>query len=817
MERKKSWASVLAPAVYALIISFIFACFPTWSYAGYVAIGGNDDWQRSNANTQYPSVRIGEWTVSTGMYAVAIGYSAMSHGANSVAIGSNSYVGPSESNVVSVGSSSIQRQIRWVADGRSAYDAVNYKQLSAVNEEAAKKGSWKLKVDNNSAKTINNGDTVALKSGRNLTISESGGAYTFAVAAKPNFDEVTVGSGMSKITIGQGIVMGNNRITGLADGINDKDAVNLAQVKAMTGDKGQWTFRVDGGETGEDVIKNSNELLAIADDGKNLSINALSDDLGNKYYQFSVADAPTFTKITVTGENGVGLDMSGTRITNVAAGTEDTDAVNVKQLNDATSGHVKYDGDTEKGRVTLEGANGTTIDNVNDGMVGAGSKEAVNGNQLWETQQQVENLDELAVKYDDANKNQVTLANSEGGPVKVTGVADGDIAEGSTDAVNGGQLWETNQRVGALEDSVADIQGDITNIKGDITELQESDKLSVKYDGDAKDKVTLAGSDGTTIDNVKAGNLAEDSTEAVNGSQLYETNQNVEQNRLDIADNKTNIKTLGDSTAAALGSGFSYSEEGGISGEFTANPGTARAKSYTDLQSAVTDALEAQWTLGVNGQETGIGNGDKFAVKDGSNINIRHEADGAYSFNVVDNPEFKSVKVGNVDIDQNGINMGGGGITGLRPGGIYQGSSDAVTGDQLWNAYKRMDDLNEDIHIVGAHAAALSALHPVPYNPYEPTTLAAGFGTYRDEYSVAVGVFHYVRENLLVNAGMSIASDGDVMGRAGISFAVGKGGKKKPVLARDLTEMQRQLAEVQIALQQLKEENEALRGKLENK
>ena len=183
----------------------------------------------------------------------------------------------------------------------------------------------------------------------------------------------------------------------------------------------------------------------------------------------------------------------------------------------------------------------------------------------------------------------------------------------------------------------------------------------------------------------------------------------------------------------------------------------------------------------------------------------------------MDNPEFKSVKVGNVDINQNGINMGGGGITGLRPGGIYQGSSDAVTGDQLWNAYKRMDDLNEDIHIVGAHAAALSALHPVPYNPYEPTTLAAGFGTYRDECSVAVGVFHYVREDLLVNAGMSIASDGDVMGRAGISFAVGKGGKKKPVLARDLTEMQRQLAEVQIALQQLKEENEALRGKLENK
>ena len=60
-----------------------------------------------------------------------------------------------------------------------------------------------------------------------------------------------------------------------------------------------------------------------------------------------------------------------------------------------------------------------------------------------------------------------------------------------------------------------------------------------------------------------------------------------------------------------------------------------------------------------------------------------------------------------------------------------------------------MDDLNESINIVGAHAAALSGLHPIQYNPYEPTTLSAAVGTYRDEYAVAVGVFHYVRENVL--------------------------------------------------------------------
>lgn len=835
MKEKKRRVPILVPAVYVLIISFFLASFPTWSYAGYIAIGGNNDWETNNVNRLYPSVRIGENSSSTGQYATAIGYGAVasgnhsqaigcaaqSLGENSIAIGCSSYVGRNESNVVSVGSSSIQRQIRWVADGSSAYDAVNYKQLSEVRAEAENKGSWKLKVDGNSARTIKNGDTVAFKSGRNISIIESGSEYAFAVADRPVFDEVTVTSGAGRITIGRGIAMDGQKITGLAAGTVDSDAVNLAQVKEMVGDKGQWTFRVNGGETGEDVIKNNDELLAIADDGKNLSISSLSDDMGNKFYQFGIADAPAFTKITVSGENGVGLDMGGTRITNLAAGVDETDAVNVKQLNDATSGltgdFVKYDIGTQKGKVTLEGEGGTAIANLKAGAVGKDSMEAVNGSQLWETQRQIDSLDSLAVKYDDAGKNQVTLANSDGGPVKITGIASGEIAEGSTDAVNGGQLWETNQRVGALEENVENIQGDITNIKTDITNLQESDKLSVKYDGNARDKITLAGSGGTTIGNVKAGEIAEGSTEAVNGGQLYATNQNVAQNRLDIDANKADIKTLGSSTAAVLGEGFSYTVEGGVSGQFTANAGTARAKSYTDIQSAVTDALEAKWTLDVNGQETGIGNGDKFAVKDGSNINIRQDTDGAYSFNVVDNPEFKSLRVGKVDISQSGVNMGGGGITGLSPGGIYQGSSDAVTGGQLWNAYKRMDDLNEDIHIVGAHAAALSALHPVPYNPYEPTTLAAGFGTYRDEYSVAVGVFHYVRENLLVNAGMSIASDGDVMGRAGISIAVGKGSGKKPALARDMTEMQRQLADVQTALLQLREENKELREKLERK
>ena len=180
-----------------------------------------------------------------------------------------------------------------------------------------------------------------------------------------------------------------------------------------------------------------------------------------------------------------------------------------------------------------------------------------------------------------------------------------------------------------------------------------------------------------------------------------------------------------------------------------------------------------------------------------------------------------AMKVGSMTYDgvSNTLDMGGAGrLTGLADGGVYMGSSDAVTGNQLWDAYQRMDDLQEGINIVGAHAAALSGLHPIDYNPYEPTTLSAAIGTYRDEYAVAVGVFHYVRENVLFNLGASICSDGDVMGRAGISFTVGRGGDKKKALApKDMNEVQAQLAEVRQALHELKAENAALKVRLDAK
>ncbi|MCQ4765463.1 YadA-like family protein, partial [Cloacibacillus evryensis] len=352
-----------------------------------------------------------------------------------------------------------------------------------------------------------------------------------------------------------------------------------------------------------------------------------------------------------------------------------------------------------------------------------------------------------------------------------------NITKNTTDITDVRKSVDTKHA--ALSAMITSQDKNITYLQNDIGVL---DELSVRYDGKAKDIVTLnKKADGTMgdavrITNVANGEISRNSTDAVTGKQLW---------------------SLGDHMAKALGGTIKIVD--GVVAGFSRDGGNPE-----NGGSATSPLLLS--TLYVNGKEEKTSNGN-LSIVNGSNLEITH-VDGSLTFNVSKTPEFERVQVGNVDISQDGIKMGGNSITGLANGGIYQGSTDAVNGGQLWNAYRRIDTINERVQIVGAHAAALSALHPVPYNPYEPTTFSAGFGMYRNEQSVAIGVFHYVRENMLVNVGLSLNTDGDTMGRAGISFAVGTGSKKKqPVLARDMVEMQKMMMAMQEEIRNLKDEN----------
>lgn len=246
---------------------------------------------------------------------------------------------------------------------------------------------------------------------------------------------------------------------------------------------------------------------------------------------------------------------------------------------------------------------------------------------------------------------------------KITNVAQGDISEKSTEAVTGGQLFVTNNRVTAVETNVTNIQSDVASVS---------------------DRVT------------------------VTENQISSINQSV----IDIAND---YNTINDS-----------------------------AVKYDD-------SSKTHITLNEGGEATQL--------------------------------------------------------TNVADGRIAAGSRDAATGNQLYQAYQRMNDLDRSIDVVGAHAAAMSALHPVPYNKYEPTTFSAGVGTYHDECAMAIGAFHYIRPNLMVNVGASVCSDGDVMGRIGLSVAIGKSTRKQPELAHDVAGMQEQMSVMQAKLTELEEQN----------
>ena len=254
------------------------------------------------------------------------------------------------------------------------------------------------------------------------------------------------------------------------------------------------------------------------------------------------------TPQTSSGEVSIGAVGAERQLTNVAAGSAVTDAVNVGQLQGVSDDlqaladiAVAYD-DPTGASLTLAGLGGTVIANVAAGDLSATSTEAVNGAQLFATNTQVGvnttaitnlttdlgALSDTAVMYDDLLAGRVTLAGVDG--TVIGNVAAGALTETSTEAVNGAQLFATNTQVGLNTDAIANIAA--------------GSALAVAYDDPTFDTLTLAGAAGTTISNVAAGELSASSTEAVNGAQLFATNSQVAANTADIVTNTTAITTI---------------------------------------------------------------------------------------------------------------------------------------------------------------------------------------------------------------------------------------------------------------------------------
>ncbi|ONZ62971.1 hypothetical protein A8F42_13750, partial [Burkholderia cenocepacia] len=341
----------------------------------------------------------------------------------------------------------------------------------------------------------------------------------------PNYGTVTLGNGN-----------GPTQIKNVADAKDDHDALNLGQLKdtGLVGEDGagkltSLAVTYDGaakdsvtlggtGATAPVALHNVADgvLSATSKDAVNgsqlFATNTRVGDLEDSLSKGGVIDPVTGESLAVVYDSNAKDTVTlkgtnGTTLSNVKAGAADMDAVNVSQLkgsgligDDGKSiAAVTYDrnadGTPNYGTVTLGNGNGPTqIKNVADAK---DDHDALNLGQLKDTglvgEDGAGKLTSLAVTYDGAAKDSVTLGGTGAtAPVALHNVADGVLSATSKDAVNGSQLFATNTRVGDLEDSLS---------KGGVIDPVTGESLAVVYDSNAKDTVTLKGTNGTTLSN----------------------------------------------------------------------------------------------------------------------------------------------------------------------------------------------------------------------------------------------------------------------------------------------------------------------------
>ena len=447
--------------------------------------------------------------------------------------------------------------------------------IAAVKETADK--GWNLNAnDETSSEKIGAGDTVTFKEGKNVKVSRNGKNITVATSDDVSFNKVTVGGSVltdNGLTVGNGkagkpvsltkdgLNNGGNKVSDIAAGEADTDAVNVAQLKAAAA---KATSKVDSGNDNIVVTPEQNAdgsttyKVATAPNLKADSFTA-GDTVVNKD-GVKVGDKVALGKdglkagdVNITAD---GINAGNKAISNVAAGVKDTDAANVGQLNRLTAAaKTEVEAGTNIAGVTSkQGANGQTVYTVNaDGAsVSAGSDNIV----VTKGNKDADNVTDYAVDLSKAVKADIAKGVAAKDAVDNKGISfAGDSGTtvanklGDTVAVKGDANITTTAgangiQVGLNKDLKVDSvkAGDtVVNNNG----VNVGDKVALGKDGLKAGDVNITAeginAGGKKVTGVAAGTVAADSTDAVNGSQLYQANQAINQSVTNIGNYVVNM------------------------------------------------------------------------------------------------------------------------------------------------------------------------------------------------------------------------------------------------------------------------------------
>ena len=606
-------------------------------------------------------------------------------------------------------------------------------QLKAVADAAASQ-TWQITADKDTATSgiqtgtkkdakVGKDAKVKMIAGENITINQNELDFTYSL----NKDLVNMNSASFNGTGGNTTVInGDSIIQTAGTQTNTSTAAGNTVV-----DGAKSTATTAAGTTITDGTKTN---TATAD-------STVIDD-GNGNNTALTKDGVTITtagkdKVSLTGN---GLDNGNNKIVNVADGTNDTDAVNVRQLEAKT-----------KASTTELTANGGESAGSTTGNIVLTKKTAADGH----------------IIYDNKLNDKVTLGTDPTKAVTVDGT-NGTIKagkDGNAVAING---TDGTIKAGDGTNAVA-IDGKNGSVKaGDKIVLDGKDgKATIGTVGiDGKDgiittggnnPVAVNGKDGVVTgltnktwdpNNIASGRAAtEDQVKSAVENAGWNATIGTEGSGINSTPTATAEKVKTDETVTFKAGNNMMVSQAGKTISYAVNPELKDMKSATFKDAA--------------GNTT---------VTDGNGITI---TPGSANPN---NPN-----AGPVSLTKDGLNNGNNQIKGVAPG---TDDTDAVNVSQLKASNARIGDaigqVAGEVQRVGAHAAAMAALKPIQYDPLEPTQVMAGVGNYRGETAAALGLAHYTNEDTMFNVGVSLGANRNMV-NAGVTHKFGSSPEKKNI------------------------------------
>ena len=592
--------------------------------------------------------------------------------------------------------------------------------------------------------TVNN----AVVLGHNAKVTDEGGVALGAGSVADRANAVSVGS-----------TGANRQIINVAAGTEDTDAVNVSQLNAVATEAGKHTTLSNGKNTTvESTVKDGQtdykvnvagdltDITSVANGDSKINLNKDSIIIsnGNKYFAItnsgigmSYIGADYSAKSIMLGENGTtisgGLNVAGSKITGVAEGVADTDAVNVGQLKEAVEA-------------------GNTDTHIKPGEYGVGADNTVNMDVVDKNGNKVDTvtIKDVAKASDVGNVNNIAddIKNGEGHTTVVDAVNNlnqkldnkvGDlnyVEGGKGNYVTNGE--NTTTSIGKLDQALKDV-ADTANQGWNLsTNGGEASKVApgktVDFSGD---KNIIISNDGTNV-NVKLNEAIDVDTVKANTV---------------TAKTVTTGNTVMNSDGVKVGADVSLNQNGLNVGKDVSVTATAVTAGKTSIS------------------DEGVKVGDKTYISaDGLNANGQH---------------ITNVKAGEADTDA--VNYGQLKDTNNRINGVE---------NQVISNSNRINQLGNRVNKVGAGAAALAALHPMDFDPDDKLTFSAGYGNYGGENAAAIGAYYRPDEKVMFSVAGTVGN-GENMVNAGVSFALDRTNhvsNSRTALAREVIDLRGQLA-----------------------